>query len=257
MFRLDICVARALAAADARAASGDYLARALGRPPRWADRWAQFHCFATCVLDRVFLLNDRSALFEIAGPSPERVAALLPAGSGCLVFGAPLGSFELLRTLARVREDVRVSLLMYEENARKTGAVLHAINPAAGLDVIALGQPGAMLTVAARLAAGGIVGLLADRGLDARTMAPVDFLGAPAAFPVGPFRMACLLRRPVVLMLGLYRGGNRYEIVLEPLADWSGEPPGAADLMRRYAERLAFHCRRAPYNWFNFYRFWA
>jgi predicted LPLAT superfamily acyltransferase len=27
--------------------------------------------------------------------------------------------------------------------------------------------------------------------------------------------------------------------------------------MQRYVTRLEFHCRRAPYNWFNFYDFWA
>jgi predicted LPLAT superfamily acyltransferase len=27
--------------------------------------------------------------------------------------------------------------------------------------------------------------------------------------------------------------------------------------MRRYVERLEDYCREAPYNWFNFYDFWA
>jgi predicted LPLAT superfamily acyltransferase len=28
-------------------------------------------------------------------------------------------------------------------------------------------------------------------------------------------------------------------------------------LMRRYSARLEHHMRRAPFNWFNFYDFWA
>jgi len=27
--------------------------------------------------------------------------------------------------------------------------------------------------------------------------------------------------------------------------------------VRRYAERLEYYCRLAPYNWFNFYDFWG
>lgn len=240
-----------LAAAGSRAASRDYLARVLGRAPRAVEVWRHFHGFAACVLDRVFLLNDRMDLFDIALPDAATLQALLPPGRGCLVFGAHLGSFEVLRSLARRRADVQVSLLMYEENARASNAVLGAINPDLGVEVIGLGRSGAMLKVAERLEAGGIVGLLADRGLDAAGMLPLPFLGAPAAFPAGPFRMAALLRRPVVLMLCLYRGGNRYEVVLEPL-----EAPDAVAMQRRYVERLEFHCRQAPYNWFNFYRFW-
>ena len=39
-------------------------------------------------------------------------------------------------------------------------------------------------------------------------------------------RAAALLRRRVIFMLGLYRGGNRYHVVFEPLADFS--QPGRA-----------------------------
>jgi predicted LPLAT superfamily acyltransferase len=247
-----VCAYFLLTAGPSRAASRDYLARVLGRRATLADVWRHFHHFAACVLDRVFLLNDRMDLFDIAAPGPEAMQALLPAGRGCLVFGAHLGSFEVLRSLARQRADVRVSLLMYEANARMSNAVFNAINPDLGVEVIGLGRSGAMLAVADRLAAGNIVGLLADRGLDDATMLEMPFLGAPAAFPVGPFRMAALLRRPVVLMLCLYRGGNRYEVVLEPLPP----APTPEAMMRDYVARLEAHCRRAPYNWFNFYRFW-
>jgi predicted LPLAT superfamily acyltransferase len=68
--------------------------------------------------------------------------------------------------------------------------------------------------------------------------------------------MAALLGRPVVLMLGLHRGDRRYEIVFEIL---SARPADESieDTMRRYVARLEHYCRRAPYNWFNFYDFWA
>ena len=81
----------------------------------------------------------------------------------------------------------------------------------------------------------------------------LPFLGAEAGFPEGPFRLAALLRQRAVFMLGIYRGGNRYEVIFEDL----GEPGDAAAMMRRYVALLEAHCRDAPYNWFNFYDFWA
>ena len=249
-------------AAGSRAASRDYLGRVLAGRPGLAEQWRHFFTFGACVLDRVFLLNDRTDLFDISVHGGEIVRALVQPGAGCLLFGAHLGSFEVLRTMARREPDLRVSLLMYQANARKTNTVLQAINPALDVEVIPLGESGSMLAVAARLAEGHVVGLLADRGLDAKTMLAMPFLGAPARFPVGPFRMVALLRRPVVLMLGLYRGGNRYDIVFEQIvtaeefADGQTGPT-IEQMMQRYVERLAFHCQQAPYNWFNFYRFWG
>jgi predicted LPLAT superfamily acyltransferase len=112
-----------------------------------------------------------------------------------------------------------------------------------------------------RLDDGGVVGMLVDRTLGDDTLYPVHILGADANLPVGPFRMAALLRRPVVFMVGLYLGGNRYAIHFEPLADFSDIPRGQRDAavqaaITRYAALLDHYCRKAPYNWFNFFDFW-
>ena len=65
--------------------------------------------------------------------------------------------------------------------------------------------------------------------------------------------MAALLRAPAAMMLGIYRGGGRYEIVFEAI-DTSQD---VATMMRWYVARLEHYCRDAPYNWFNFFDFWA
>ncbi|MEO7886799.1 MAG: acyl-CoA synthetase, partial [Polaromonas sp.] len=89
----------------------------------------------------------------------------------------------------------------------------------------------------------------------------IEFLGDAAGLPLGPFRMAAILKRPVLFMTGLYRGGNRYDIHFEPLADFSALPPrgrtvAVQSAMTRYAALMAQYCRIAPYNWFNFFDFW-
>jgi predicted LPLAT superfamily acyltransferase len=153
---------------------------------------------------------------------------------------------------------------MYEDNARRTNKILASINPAAKQAVIGLGQVDSMLKVREHLDTGSMIGILADRTIlgDARdSMRWVDFLGAPAAFPLGPLHMAAMLKRPVIFMTGLYRGGNRYDIHFETLADFSRVERGkrGAEVqaaLTRYAALLEKHCRAAPYNWFNFFDFW-
>jgi len=56
-------------------------------------------------------------------------------------------------------------------------------------------------------------------------------------------RTAAILKRSVIFMVGLYRGGNRYHVVFAPIADFSATPPGARDAavdraMVRYAALL-------------------
>jgi predicted LPLAT superfamily acyltransferase len=248
--------------AGSRRASRSYLARALNRKVTLRDQWRHYHTFAACGLDRVFLLNDRMDLFALDIHGENIATAIVEEGSGCLLLGAHLGSFEILRALGRRQPKLRVSLVMYEENARKVNSVLNAINPALTLDIIALGESRSMLEVEARLDAADFVGMLADRGLRNDGYRHLPFLGSPAPFPLGPFRLAVLLKRPVVLMLGLYRGANRYEIHFERLVEAGDFATGGAGcsvetLMRRYVARLEHYTRQAPYNWFNFYDFWT
>jgi predicted LPLAT superfamily acyltransferase len=244
------------AAARPREASRAYLGRVLGRPPRLAEICRHFHTFATCVLDRVFLLNDRLDEFEIEVHGEEIMTGIRARGEGCFLFGAHFGSFEAVRALGRQRPGLPVTLAMYEENARKIGSVIAAINPTLALDVVGLGRSGAMLLLKERLEHAHVVGLLADRGLDDKGRVRLPFLGAEAPFPTGPFRMAELLKEPVVLMFGIFRGGRRYEIHFERLSGDGAETLSLEEIMKRYVSCLEHHVRSAPFNWFNFFDFW-
>ena len=245
----------------ARRASRAYLARALGRRPKVADGFRHVLSFATTIHDRVYLLNERFDLFDIEIVGEDLIRAAGVSGQGVLLMGAHHGSFEAMRALGRQRNDPVITVLMYEENARMVNATLAAINPLATQDIIPLGRMDSMLQAQEKLAAGHVVGMLADRGLGDDPRRTVDFLGAPAPFPIGPFRVAAMLRRPVLFMVGLYLGGNRYRIHFEPLADFSTvgrdqRDAAITEAQRRYVEQLERYCRDAPYNWFNFYDFW-
>jgi predicted LPLAT superfamily acyltransferase len=245
-------------------ASRAYLTRALGRPATWLDVWRHLIVFGATIHDRIYLLNDRFDLFDLRVHGREVMRDTLAEGHGAFLMGAHLGSFEVMRALGRTQPNLRVAITMYEDNARRTNKILASINPAAKQAVIGLGQVDSMLKVREHLDTGSMIGILADRTIlgDARdSMRWVDFLGAPAAFPLGPLHMAAMLKRPVIFMTGLYRGGNRYDIHFETLADFSRVERGkrGAEVqaaLTRYAALLEKHCRAAPYNWFNFFDFW-
>jgi hypothetical protein len=260
-----------LAASKARQASHDYLTRSLGRRPTWLELYRHVLTFASTVHDRFYLLNDREDVFDVrcVGVPPESLGGQgEPAGQqGALLFGAHLGSFEVLRAAARWDAQGKVCVAMYPENARQINEALAAINPTAVSNIIALGKIDSILTIHQRLQEGAMVGILADRAVGAADHAAdqyvsLPFLGAPAPFPVGPFRLAAMMKQPVYFMAGLYRGGNRYEVHFELLTDFSDRAGKSRDvliqeLMTRYVATLERHCRAAPFNWFNFYDFWG
>jgi predicted LPLAT superfamily acyltransferase len=250
-----------LFAPSARRHSRRYLRLALGRQPRARDRFRQILSFATTIHDRVYLLNEQFALFNITLDGESLLLAQSHSGRGALLMGAHMGSFEVMHSLGRRRRGLQVAMAMYEENARKINATLAAINPRSKSDIVSLGRIDAMLNIAERLGQGAFVGVLGDRTLGREPAQAVTLLGERAYLPTGPMRAAAILRCPVFFMAGLYRGANNYHVVFEPVADFSSTPARARSIaihaaIERYAAVLDQYCRSDPYNWFNFYDFW-
>jgi predicted LPLAT superfamily acyltransferase len=251
-----------LFAPAARRHSRRYLARALGRAAGWRDLYRHFHAFATVVLDRLYFVRGEMSRFDLTLEGAELVDDTLAEGRGAFLLGAHIGSFEALHTVGSTRPGLRVAMVMYPENARLIHGVLQAVAPGFQLGIIAIGQRGSTLQIRDWLDGGGLAGLLGDRYLpgDAERTVEMSFLGRPARFSEGPLKLALLLKRRVIFMSALYRGGRRYEIRFDLLADFR-EPPADREAalqaaLAAYVRRLEALCREAPYNWFNFHDFW-
>lgn len=261
LFLYPICLYFLLFAAEARKSSRKYLRKVLAREVHIGDGFRHIHAFASTILDRVFLLNGRFDKFDVRVHLDGAAQAMIDSKRGCILLGAHLGSFEIMRAYAHEIQGPPASVVMYEENARKLNSVLQAINPELTQQVIALGKVDSMLKVEQALQRGEFIGILADRGLEhGGASATFEFLGEAAKFPTGPMRIGYMLKSPVLLMVGVYRGGNRYDLYVEELADM-----GRADIPRnemirqaqqQYVTRIEHFCREAPYNWFNFFDFW-
>ena len=250
-----------LFAPRAAMASRAYLRRALKRKPTFFDRYRHVLTFATTIHDRVYLLNNRFKGFTLDIHGEDMVRRLVEQKRGPILFGAHFGSFAVMHALGEQNTHLRVIMAMFEANASKINAALAAINPDFHQDIIPLGHIDTMLQIQRRLEEGGLVGMLADRSPVQDGMHRVEFLGAPAQFPLGPMRLAAVLRQPVVFMAGEYLGNARYAIHFEQLADFSHiertqRKQAVLDAVEAFAHCLERHCLQAPYNWFNFFDFW-
>jgi predicted LPLAT superfamily acyltransferase len=246
-----------------RRASYAFLTRVFGRPARTIEVLRHIHCYAETILDRVFVLAESLRRFDLRVHGLAALEAALDHGRGVLLLGGHLGSFEVLRAFADRRPHLPVRLLLDRAQTPALTRALFALNPAVSASVIDVGGAAADIALALQDAAArqALIGLLADRARTDEAVVTVEFLGAPAALPIAPYRIAAALGIPVVLGFGLYRGGNRYEIYFESFADRiriprKGRAAAAAVWAQRYADRLAYYARLDPYNWYNFYDFW-
>lgn len=245
---------------SSRRTSKQYLQRALGRPATLHDQYQHFFTFAATIHDRIYLINQRFDLFDIDVAGASAIHEHLASGQGLFLAGAHLGSFEVIRSIGKDK-NLRVAMFMHEDNAKKINAMLTAINPDASSDNIGLGNVESMLQVKQKLEDGYAIGILADRIFGDDAVYPVQILGDSVDLPLGPFRLAALLRQKIMFMTGLYLGDNRYSIHFHPIADFTNTERGQRDTaiknaIHEYANLIDYYCRAAPFNWFNFFDFW-
>lgn len=247
----------------ARAASRQYLHRLHHHPghgspfvrePGLWHSFLHFREFGLSILDRVgfWLVGNPEVKLVVHGL--EHLKGLMQQRRGALLLSAHLGSFDVLRVLAD-RAGVVVKVVMFLQNARMINTIFRDLNPQLATQIINIepGSPRAVFEIRDCIRRGEFVGLLGDRvGAGDARVEHVSFLEQPAAFPKGPFSLTTLLRCPLLFIIGLRVDRTAYEIFIEPI---DGADPH--ETMGRYVARLEAYCRRAPYQWFNFFDFWA
>jgi predicted LPLAT superfamily acyltransferase len=246
-----------------RRVSYEFLAHAFGRPARAIEVMRHIHRFASTILDRIFLLAGDFSRFDIQIHGIDELISRIRPDKGVLLLGSHVGSFEVLRVAAAERRDADLCVVLDRQQTPAMTQLLEAINPQVGRMVIdASGDPmDVLLALGEAIGKGRVVAMLADRAGAHETTVMVDFLGAPAAFPVAPFRIGSVLDVPIVLCFGMYRGGNRYDLHFETFSEGLALPRRgvAAELrciVQRYVARIEHYVRDDQYNWFNWYDIW-
>ncbi|MDR0966341.1 MAG: hypothetical protein LBM75_07565 [Myxococcales bacterium] len=235
---------------------------------RLVTRWMVYRhilTFARVTLDRLFFAAGKTSPFRVEFHGEEFLEALRTEHRGALLILAHVGSFEAARALASERQFA-IHILGNFHNARLLNEALARMNPAqSDTHLIDIGAPGSIEFVfkaEQRIAEGELVATMGDRvGPDGKHLS-VDFLGARAPFPTGPYLLAAALGCPVYLAFGLYSEPNRYDLYCEPFAekislDRRDREGSVRPYVEKYSERLEHYARQAPFDWFNFYDFWG
>jgi predicted LPLAT superfamily acyltransferase len=217
------------------------------------------------MFDRVHFQND----------DLDDLIALLERGEGALLICSHLGNAELLRGLANfnrtgVSRKVPVTSIVDFSVTANFNRMLRKLNPDSVLRVISANEigPGTIITLQERLAAGELVVIAGDRtsanSRDKYFLFP--FLGEEAPFAYGPFFLASLLDVPSYFVFALRQGdaslASRYDMhVYKSAVSFNCSRRERAvrveELARSFAEKLEYYCKRYPYQWYNFYDFWA
>ncbi|MCD8211939.1 MAG: hypothetical protein LUC17_02810 [Oscillospiraceae bacterium] len=252
-----------------RKISADFLARVSAQTHKKYSTFGHLLSFAYALLDKVAGWIGKIRLKDLEIKTPDDWQAIgrsLSAGKGVFLISSHLGNVELLRAAflslppeSRVEATVIMSLAM-TANFNK---VLYGINPMAGTHIVSIDtmSPGVAMQIEERIKNGELIAMAGDRaaiGIGNNTAIP--FMGEPAMFPDGAFRLASALECPVyaLFILESAEKRGRIDLYVFPLKVAEGTSTRAAAKVRQQEfvallERLTLE---NPYQWFNFFDLW-
>jgi predicted LPLAT superfamily acyltransferase len=259
-----------LTSPDRRGASRQFLQRAfaaggLPRPPGALDGLRHFMRFADRILDTIVAWTGGMRPDAVAAADPAMLAAFANDPRGGVLIVSHLGNTDVSRALLDPAMRERLVVLTHTAHAANYNRVLQDVAPAAVMNVLQVTQLGPDTAIALRekIAQGCWIVIAGDRTpiRSKGSVARVPFLGALAPFAQGPYILAALMECPVWLLFCRKTDG-RYRLTIETFADRIDLPRGRREqaltaCAAQYAARLQAHALADPFQWYNFFDFWA
>ena len=109
------------------------------------------------------------------------------------------------------------------------------------------------------LSDGEILSMPADRVFGSQKSFSIDFLGAKAKFPQGPFLLAAMRNVPMLFVSVMKTAATKYYISVRRIeCKVTGSTRiKAENLAGQYVSLLEETVRKHPAQWYNYFDFWA
>ncbi len=182
----------------------------------------------------------------------EHLTDAMAHARGLIVATAHLGNWELGGRLLVAARGRPTHVVLATEEHPSVEAFLR--RSTTGMRFVTLGHPATALTLLAALRRNEIVAVQGDRATGGPSDVLIPFFRAPAAFPIGPFRLAAASGAPVLPVFCVLAEDAKYRVYLEaPIwVERGGEERGLGQLVTVLERYLGDF----PDQWFAFYDVW-
>ena len=242
-----------------------YLSRRFpGRPllGRLSDSYRQMLELGKALVDRAAVGLLAPGTITATLHEREALLALLDEGHGLILLTSHVGSWQaMLPALSLL--DTPVSLLIQREEGDVDRHYYELRGEACPFRIIdPRGYLGGAIEMVSALKRGEVLCVMGDRVFgDSRGVLPVDFLGAPAPFPTGPYKIAAATGAPIAVLFSIKTGRAAYQMVFAGVLrvpEHAGRAPqGYRPSLESYVRLLEECVREYPFQFFNFYDMWA
>lgn len=216
------------------------------------------HCaFSQIVIDKFAMYAGKKFQIEIDGY--DRFLLLADQKSGFVQLSSHIGNYEIAG-YSLVAKTKRFNALVFGGEKASVMANRSKLFEGNNIRMIPMMPDMSHLFVINQaLSDGEIMSMPADRVFGSQKTFSIDFLGAKAKFPQGPFLLTAMRDVPMLFVSVMKTAAKKYHIsIKEIVSPTNGDTRSKAEeLAERYVSFLEATVKKYPTQWYNYFDFWA
>lgn len=215
------------------------------------------HClFGQSVIDKFAMYAGKKFKIEIEGY--EYFDFLAKQKEGFIQLSSHIGNYEIAG-YSLVAKDKPFNALLFFGEKESVMTNRNKMFASTNIKMIPVRSDiGHLFEINAALLNGEIVSIPADRIWGSNKNIYIDFLGAKAKFPIGPFYIATMKEVNVLTVHVMKIATTKYKIYITPLQydKTVSRKEQINELADKYIKELERILKLYPTQWYNFFKFW-
>jgi len=221
--------------------------------------YRNYYMFGKILLDKIAMLAGFQQKFTFDFEGEEYLRQMQDGG---LLVSAHVGNWEIAGQLLN-RLEKRINIILFDAEHQRIKGYLSDVMANRNVNFIVIRDDFShLLEIKQALSNKEIIAMHGDRYIEGNKTIILDFMGKPAAFPIGPVNMAAKFRVPVSFVFAVKESSSHYHFYATPLhvvqfmTNLKQREENFRKALEIYTGKLEEILRRYPLQWFNYYDFW-
>ncbi|MFZ4520461.1 MAG: hypothetical protein ACOYNC_02075, partial [Bacteroidales bacterium] len=221
--------------------------------------YRNYFMFGQILLDKIAMLAGFQQKFTFDFEGEEYLREMHDGG---LLVSAHVGNWEIAGQLLN-RLEKRIHIILYDAEHQRIKGYLSDVMTNRNVNFIVIRDDFShLLEIKQALANKEIIAMHGDRFIEGNKTVILDFMGQPAAFPIGPVNMAAKFGVPVSFVFAVKERSSHYHFYATPLqrvafsTNLSQREANFRGILEKYTAKFEEIVRKYPLQWFNYYDFW-
>lgn len=214
-----------------------------------------YYNFGQTILDKVAVQSKKNHPFTSNSTGVDILYDFVERKQGAILISAHLGNWEIAGHFLH-KLKIPINIVVFDGEHQRIKEMLKDVMKEKKLKIIPIKEDFShIIEIHKALKNKEFICIHGDRFTDAEVSKKItfDFMGRPADFPIGPFRLVSRLKVPYCFVFAIKSSSYNYNFFA---FENESESYSLEDIMEAYVKQLEVMVKKYPKQWYNFYPFW-